>query len=95
MLKDNATITKHTVSISGGNKVKYYTSLGYLYNDKFNPGATTDRYNMTTNISADVKEWLAFRANINYNQTYNDNKQGGVSYVRNVDCSFYLCGPSK
>ena len=81
VLKDNATITKHTVSISGGNKVKYYTSLGYLYNDKFTPGATTDRYNMTTNISADVKEWLAFRANINYNQTYNDNSKGGVSYV--------------
>lgn len=75
VLKDNATITKHTVSISGGNKVKYYTSLGYLYNDKFTPGATTDRYNMTTNISADVKKWLAFRANINYNQTYNDNSK--------------------
>lgn len=39
VLKDEAVMTKHSVSFSGGNKVKYFTSLGYMYDDKFTPGA--------------------------------------------------------
>lgn len=37
VLDDLAVMTKHSVSVSGGNKVKYFTSLGYMYDDKFTP----------------------------------------------------------
>ena len=33
VLDDLAVMTKHSVSVSGGNKVKYFTSLGYMYDD--------------------------------------------------------------
>ena len=54
VLDDLAVMTKHSVSVSGGNKVKYFTSLGYMYDDKFTPGASANRYNMTTNLSSDI-----------------------------------------
>ena len=81
VLKDEAVMTKHSVSFSGGNKVKYFTSLGYMYDDKFTPGAKSERYNLTTNISSDIKSWLTMRSNINYIQSTSDNDKGGVVYT--------------
>lgn len=81
VLDDSAVMTKHSVSFSGGNKVKYYTGLGYMYDDKFTPGANSTRYNLTTNISSDIKPWLSMRTNINYIQDKSDNKKGGIAYV--------------
>lgn len=49
VLKDEAVMTKHC-KLYGGNKVKYFTSLGYMYDDKFTPGAKSERYNLTNNI---------------------------------------------
>src|SRR5699024_11040171 len=80
-LKDEAVMTKHSVSFSGGNKVKYFTSLGYMYDDDFTPGVKSERYNLTTNISSDIKSWLTMRSNINYIQSTSDNDKGGVVYT--------------
>ena len=83
LVMDNTSVmTKHSVSISGGNKVKYYTSLGYVYDDKFTPGAKSGRYNLLTNISSDIKSWLTMRTNINYIQNENTNDKGSFSYLR-------------
>ena len=81
VLKDEAVMTKHSVSFSGGNKVKYFTSLGYMYDDDFTPGVKSERYNLTTNISSDIKSWLTMRSNINYIQSTSDNDKGGVVYT--------------
>ena len=81
VLDDVSTITKHSLSFSGGNKVKYYTGLGYTFDDKFTPGANSNRYNLTTNISSDIKSWVSMRANINYIQDDNKSDKGGISYV--------------
>lgn len=82
VMDDASVMTKHSVSFSGGNKVKYYTSLGYVYDDKFTPGAKSDRYNLLTNISSDIKSWLTMRTNINYIQNENNNEKGGIQYLR-------------
>ena len=82
VLEDHAITTKHTVGINGGTKkLKYFTSLGYTYNDKFTPYASSNRYNFVTNVTADVKKWLAFRANINYVQNDDKNDGGCVIYT--------------
>ena len=81
VLDDVSTITKHSLSFSGGNKVKYYTGLGYTFDDKFTPGANSNRYNLTTNISSAIKSWVSMRANINYIQDDNKSDKGGISYV--------------
>lgn len=82
VLDNTSVMTKHTVSFSGGGKVKYYSALGYMYDDKFTPGAKADRYNLITNLTSDIKPWLSMRTGINYIQNVDDNKKGGVSYVR-------------
>ena len=82
VLDNTSVMTKHSVSFSGGNKVKYYTSLGYVYDDKFTPGAKSGRYNLLTNISSDIKPWLTMRTNINYIQNENNNDKGNFSFLR-------------
>ena len=81
VLDDQAVMTKHSVSISGGNKVKYYTSLGYMYDDKFTPGSCSNRYNLISNLSSDINDWLSWRSNINYIQNTSDTETGGIAYV--------------
>lgn len=82
VLDDHAITTKHTIGINGGTqKLKYFTSLGYTYNDKFIPYASSNRYNFLTNVTADVKKWLTFRGNINYVQNDDKNDGGGVIYT--------------
>lgn len=95
VLKDEAVMTKHSVSFSGGNKVKYFTSLGYMYDDKFTPGAKSERYNLTTNISSDIKSWLTMRSNINYIQSTSDNDKRRSCLYTLVDNSVNLCCSSK
>ena len=81
VLDDVSTVTKHSLSFSGGNKVKFYTGLGYMFNDSFTPGANNSRYNLTTNISSDIKSWVSMRANINYILDESKSDKGGISYV--------------
>ena len=81
VLDNQAVMTKHSISVSGGNKVKYYTSLGYMYDDKFTPGSSANRYNLVTNLSSDITSWLSWRSNIKYIQNTSDTESGGVSYV--------------
>lgn len=90
VLDDLAVMTKHSVSVSGGNKVKYFTSLGYMYDDKFTPGASANRYNMTTNLSSDITSCcLAFKL-----QIYPKHKQyesGRYWIYRTSNRSVYIC----
>ena len=75
----HAVITKHTVSVNGGtDRLKYFTSLGYTYYDKFTKYAKSNRYNFLTNISADVTDWLTFRSSVKFIQHSEDNDGGGV-----------------
>ena len=82
LIQDKTSVmTKHSVSFSGGNKVKYFSSLGYMFDDKFTPGSSSERYNMTTNISADIRSWLTFRSNLNYIQNTSDNEKGNIAWT--------------
>ena len=81
LIYDNTSaMTKHSVSVSGGNKVKYYTSLGYLYDDAFIKGSHSNRYNMLVNLSSDITNWLSWRSNIKYIQNTTDNKKKDPGY---------------
>lgn len=78
---DYAMTTKHSVSLrGGGEKVNFFTSLGYLYDDDFTPDKDNSRYNFSTNLSSDVNKWLTFRANIDYVQDKRENEKGDPSY---------------
>ncbi|BEG99183.1 TonB-dependent receptor [Bacteroides sedimenti] len=66
-LDKNRVTTQHSLNFSGGTeKLRYFTGLGYLYEDSYTPGKNNYRYNLDTNISSDLNKWLTFRAGIKY-----------------------------
>lgn len=65
--------TQHNLSISGGTeRVRYFTSLGYLYQDgllkehgeSYNPNWRTNRYNYRVNLDIDVTKTTLMSINI-------------------------------
>lgn len=66
VLKDEVVMIKYFVSFSGGNKVKYFILLGYMYDDDFIFGVKSECYNLIINIFLDIKFWLIMCFNINY-----------------------------
>lgn len=59
--------TQHDLSISGGNdKVQYYVSMGYLFQESFFKSGDLDynKYNLRSNISAELVKGLKFDLNI-------------------------------
>lgn len=65
--------TQHNLSISGGTKhVRYFTSLGYLYQDgllkrhgeAYDPNWRTNRYNYRVNLDVDVTKTTLMSINI-------------------------------
>lgn len=70
--------TQHSISFSGGtDKIRYFTDLGYVYDDMFQSNQSNKRYNLNTKISADVTRWLTLNTNITYINTQ-ANRIGGA-----------------
>lgn len=60
-----STATNHVVSMSGGSeKIRFYTSFGYLDNPGVMENTGLQRYNGRINIEADVKSWLKLGAQV-------------------------------
>lgn len=76
--------TQHSLNFSGGSeKVRYFIGLGYMYGDDFVPGKSKNRYNLNTNISSDITEWLTVKAGIKYIRNNNDS-DNGVPWLANL-----------
>jgi TonB-linked SusC/RagA family outer membrane protein len=58
---------EYGLTASGGtDKVDYFTSLGYLEDPSYIKGSQFKRYNVRSNVNAQVYEWLKIGANIGY-----------------------------
>ncbi|WBL21485.1 SusC/RagA family TonB-linked outer membrane protein [Zunongwangia sp. HRR-M8] len=70
----NALWTKYSLSVSGGTeKASYFTSLGISDQDGVMIGNNFKRYNLSTNVDANVTDRLKVGTSINYNYTVNKN----------------------
>lgn len=71
-MKEYAFQQKHDISVNGGgDKTTYHLGLGYLNQGgvlKVNPDKF-ERYNLTLNLTTDVKEWMEARGRINLAQS--------------------------
>lgn len=57
--------TNHNLSISGGSeKIKFYTSFGFLNSPGIMENVGYKRYSMRTNLEANVKPWLIIGTNL-------------------------------
>ncbi len=64
-----APMTKHQLSLSGGDKTTYYLSSEYLKQGGVAIGSGFDRYSIRLNIDNKPKDWATIGVNINFNQT--------------------------
>ena len=73
MLEKNTPITKHNLSISGGNdNVTFYVGLGYLYQQGLWETIKNNRYNLVANIEAKATKTTTVNLSLNgYNSVIN------------------------
>lgn len=58
--------TTHNLSISGGSeKIRFYTAFGYLNNPGVVENSGYQKFDLRSNIEADVTPWLKLGANVN------------------------------
>lgn len=72
VLDKHVLTTQHSLNFSGGSeKVRFFSSVGYVFNDNFMPGVTDDRYNLNLNLQSDVTKWLTLKTGVNSSDTKN------------------------
>lgn len=73
--------TQHSLNFSGGSeKVRYFAGVGYLFDDNFTPGVSSDRYNFNVNVQSDVTDWLTLRTDVKYIRNSSDTENGTPWY---------------
>lgn len=66
VITENSPITYHNLEMTGGtDKIKYYTGLGYLYQQGMWSTTYSNRYNLTFNIEAKVTDHTTVSLNFN------------------------------
>ena len=85
IVRKQSFITKHNIQFSGGiEKFKYLLSGGFLREEGISRGSATDRYNLTSKTSSEIKNWLTLTSNINFIYTKYDNTRGGLNLVESL-----------
>ncbi len=69
-LFENAAMSKHQLSMSGGtNNTTYYLSGEYLKQEGIAVGSGFDRYGFRANLETKPREWITLGTNLTFNQT--------------------------
>lgn len=77
VLDKHVMTTQHSLNFSGGSeKVRFFSGVGYVWNDNFMPGMTDDRYNLNFNLQSDVTKWLTLKAGVKYIRNSSNTKNG-------------------
>ncbi|MBL7735822.1 MAG: TonB-dependent receptor [Chitinophagaceae bacterium] len=87
ILSLNAPMTRHTLSFAGGTqKLRFYSNLGYLFQEGAVPNINFKRYNMTANVDAEVTATTTVSLDINasYGKQTNPSGQNGTAIFTNV-----------
>jgi TonB-linked SusC/RagA family outer membrane protein len=72
-----APITQHNLSFSGGSqKVKFYSNLGYLYQEGVVSEIKYKRYNVSLNVDADVTKTTTLSLDLNGNKAISHDPAG-------------------
>lgn len=73
---------EHTLTASGGSeKVDYFASLGMLEDPSYIRGSKFKRYNVRSNVNAQLTDWLKIGANMGY--TFRNTQSPATRFGRN------------
>ncbi len=87
ILSRHSPITRHTLSFTGGTqKLRFYSNLGYLFQEGVVPGISFKRYNLTANVDADVTATTTVSLDLNasYSTQLNPSGHNGTSIFTDV-----------
>jgi TonB-linked SusC/RagA family outer membrane protein len=73
---------EHNLSASGGSeKMDYYASVGMLQDPSYIRGSSFKRYNLRSNVNAQLNDWLKIGANVGY--TFRNTQSPATRFGRN------------
>ncbi|WP_460485984.1 SusC/RagA family TonB-linked outer membrane protein, partial [Capnocytophaga sp. HP1101] len=82
IVRKQSFVNKHNVQFSGGvEKFKYLLDGGFFREEGSSRGDVTDRYNLNSKTSSDIKKWLTLTSNVNFIYTKHNNTRGGINFV--------------
>lgn len=85
VLDKNVVTTQHSVNFNGGSdRIRYFTGLGYTFDDSHLPGNSMNRYNLNLNLSADVTDWMTLNSGVKFikrNSDRNGGYVGGINFL--------------
>ena len=93
VLDKQTVVTQHSLNFSGGSdKVRFFTGLGYLYNDDMMPGKSSQRYNLDMNIASDVTSWLTLKAGVKFIRNTNKTDNGIPELLNFIRVPTFMVG---
>ena len=85
ILRKRAFLNKHNVQFSGGSdKFKYILGTGFLREEGITRGESTNRYNINSKTSSEIKKWLTITSNVNLIYTKYDLPNGGATMIESL-----------
>ncbi|GIM61926.1 SusC/RagA family TonB-linked outer membrane protein [Capnocytophaga canis] len=85
ILRKQTFLTKHNLQFSGGSdKFKYVFGTGFLRDEDMSPGTATNRYNINSKTSAELKPWLTLTSNVNLIYSKYNREGGGSNLVESL-----------
>lgn len=85
VLRKQSFLTKHNIQFTGGSdKFKYVLGTGFLREEDMSPGTATNRYNINTKTSAELKSWLTLTSSINFIYSKYDREKGGSNLLESL-----------
>jgi len=74
-----ANVLNNEINVSGGDKIRYFASLGYLKQESLSPTKGMDRYSFRTNTSSKLSDKLTVNSNISFIKQMINNQGGGIN----------------
>lgn len=74
-----ANLLNNEINVSGGDKIRYFASLGYLKQESLSPTKGMDRYSFRTNTSSKLSDKLTVNSNISFIKQMINDQGGGIN----------------
>lgn len=76
-----ANVLNNEINVSGGDKIRYFASLGYLKQESLSPTKGMDRYSFRANTSSKLSEKFIVNSNISFIKQMINDQGGGINTI--------------
>lgn len=79
--RNMANVLNNEINVSGGDKIRYFASLGYLKQESLSPTKGMDRYSFRANTSSKLSEKFTVNSNISFIKQMINDQGGGINTI--------------